>query len=56
MWDSFLSIEFDEYGFTINSAPFYLSLSWGFIAVGVIGLIGYRIYKHYKADYPLYKI
>jgi hypothetical protein len=38
MWDSFLSIELDRYGFTIDSYYFYLSLSWQFIAV-VAGLI-----------------
>jgi hypothetical protein len=56
MWDSFLSIEFDRYGFTIDSYYFYFSLSW--LAIGVISAaaIAYRIYKHYKADYPMYKI
>lgn len=45
MWDSFLSIEFDDYGFTIDSYWFYLSLSW--LAIGVIAtaLVGYKIYK-----------
>ncbi len=44
MWDSFLSIELDGYGFTINSSPFYLSLSWGFIAVLTGLIIARRFY------------
>lgn len=44
MWDSFLEIHFDRYGFTIDSMPFYLSLSWGFIAVLTGLIIARRFY------------
>lgn len=45
MWDSFLSLEFDRYGFTIDSYWAYLSLSWGFLALSAVIFIGYRIFR-----------
>jgi hypothetical protein len=48
MWDSFLSIEFDRYGFSIDSAPFYFSISWGMIAVIGVAIVALRIRKNLK--------
>lgn len=44
MWDSFLSIEFDRYGFTIDSYWFYLSLSWQIIGILTGLIIARRFY------------
>jgi hypothetical protein len=46
MWDSFLSIEFDSYGFTLDSYWFYVSLSWQMLLVSAVVFIGYRIYRN----------
>jgi hypothetical protein len=48
MWDSFLSIEFDRYGFSISSDPFYFSISWGMIAVIGVAIVALRIRKNLK--------
>jgi hypothetical protein len=48
MWDSFLSVEFDRYGFSISSDPFYLSISWGMIAVIGVAIVALRIRKNLK--------
>ena len=46
--DSFLSFEFDKWGFSVDSAPVYLSLSWSSLIVLGIEFIGYKIYKRNK--------
>ena len=48
MWDSFLSIELDSYGFTIDSYWFYVSLSWQMLLVSAVAFVGYKIYKRSK--------
>ena len=48
MWDSFLSIELDGYGFTIDSYWFYLSLSWQIIALSAAAIVAYKVYKWWR--------
>lgn len=43
--DKFVGFEFDGFGFTIDSANVYVSISWGAIATAAIVVIAYRIYK-----------
>ena len=47
--DKYLGIEFDKYGFSLDSAYVYVSLSWGALAVLLVSVVGYRIIKSRKA-------
>lgn len=43
--DKYLGLEFDRFGFSIDSAYVYVSLSWGAIITAAVILIAYKIYK-----------
>lgn len=43
--DKFVGFEFDRFGFSIDSADVYVSISWGALAIAAIVAIAYRIYK-----------
>jgi hypothetical protein len=46
MYDNdFLTISLDQWGFTINSEPFYVSITWGVIALGVSVFALMRVLK-----------
>ena len=46
--DKYLGLEFDQFGFTIDSAYVYISLSWGFMLTAVLVGVAYKIYKRSK--------
>lgn len=47
--DSYLKVEVDSYGFYFSSAQVYFSLSWLAIVLGVIGFIGWKLYRKWKS-------
>ena len=48
MYDNWLSIEFDKWGFTIDAAPFYLSITWGLLIVVGAAVVAYKVWKNYR--------
>lgn len=48
--DKYLEIEIDSYGFMINGAQGYLSLSWLGIGLVVLSVLGVKIYKKVRED------
>lgn len=54
--DKYLEIELDSWGFTFSTAQVYFSLSWLGLGIVALGVIAYKVYKHYKADTPLIRI
>lgn len=52
MIDSFenlMSIELNEYGFQIDTAWFYVAISWQFIILSVVGVTLYKVIKRKRA-------
>jgi hypothetical protein len=43
-----MTIEFNEYGFCVDSNWFYIALDWKIITLAVIGYVGYKFYKRKK--------
>jgi len=49
MWrDDFLTIHFDQYGFTLDTNLAYISLSWLTLGVLVLSVVGYKITRKQK--------
>lgn len=46
--DTYLTIEFDKWGFTFSTAPYYFSISWGGLIILIAGVIAYKIIKRRK--------
>ena len=47
--DRYLTIELDEYGFTLSTAQFYTSISWLGLGIGLVGLIAYKVFRARRA-------
>ena len=51
MWDDdFFSIHFDSFGITLNSTPFYVSLSWVSIIVTTVLVVGLKTLRRRKRN------
>jgi hypothetical protein len=48
--DNFFTLGFDRYGITLSTEPVYFSITWGFIALVVVVIVGLKTLRRRKRN------
>jgi hypothetical protein len=46
--DTYLTIELDQYGLTIDGAQGYLSVTWLLMGIVAVSVVAYKVWKNRK--------